>query len=268
MTKTSTFVAYIDESGDEGFQFEGGSSHWFVLSCVVLRRANELQEAKLVDEVRSLLNSKRQPSHRIPDKKPLHFRDLPHEQRKVYSQRIGAADLHALSVLISKPDLDSPEKFTGGSNLYFYAVRLLMERLSWYCRDHKRKEDAGDGSVEIVFSYRSSMDYNALREYLEHLDANRIDLDFKAEPGIIRPERILTFTHGKRMGLQIADAVASGFFYAVQPSQYGMTEDSYARLILPRAYRHRKELWGYGVKIFPNEAEERRRNGELLSGME
>jgi hypothetical protein len=32
--------------------------------------------------VRTLLNAKRQPQHRIPDRKPLHFRDLPHEHRK------------------------------------------------------------------------------------------------------------------------------------------------------------------------------------------
>jgi hypothetical protein len=266
MASSSTFIAYIDESGDEGFQFDAGSSSWFVLSCIVLRCAVELQEVKLVDEVRTLLNAKRQPQHRIPDKKPLHFRDLPHEQRKMYAQRVGGADLQALNVLIHKPDLASPEKFTDGSRLYFFAVRLLVERLSWYCRDHKRKDDAGDGSVEIVFSNRASMDYDELRKYLEYLDTNRIALDYKAEPGVIRSDRIATYTHGKRMGLQIADAVASGFFYAVEPSPYGLTEDGYARLLLPRVYRHQKQLWGYGVKIFPRETEEKRRKGEVLPG--
>jgi hypothetical protein len=44
-TKPS-FVAYVDESGDEGFVFnadDGGSSRWFVLSAVVIRQVNDLQ---------------------------------------------------------------------------------------------------------------------------------------------------------------------------------------------------------------------------------
>lgn len=34
-----TFNVYLDESGDEGFQFGQGSSDWFVLSAVVTRCA-------------------------------------------------------------------------------------------------------------------------------------------------------------------------------------------------------------------------------------
>ena len=68
------------------------------------------------------------------------------------------------------------------------------------------------------------------------------------------------------MGLQLADAVASSYFYAVWVGPYGFSEDAYARLLLPHAYRHDGKLWGYGVKITPRESEERRRKGELLPG--
>lgn len=43
---TASFVAYVDESGDEGFKFlpnEQGSSRWFVLSALVIRKENDLQ---------------------------------------------------------------------------------------------------------------------------------------------------------------------------------------------------------------------------------
>jgi hypothetical protein len=43
---TASFVAYVDESGDEGFKFlpnEQGSSRWFVLSAMVIRREKDLQ---------------------------------------------------------------------------------------------------------------------------------------------------------------------------------------------------------------------------------
>jgi hypothetical protein len=42
----SSFIAYVDESGDEGFVFNpdgSGSSRWFVLSAAVIRQSNDLQ---------------------------------------------------------------------------------------------------------------------------------------------------------------------------------------------------------------------------------
>ncbi len=268
MDRKPTFISYIDESGDEGFRFGQGSSEWFVLSGVILRRANELNEVKLVDEVRNRINAGRKPDQKIPERKALHFRDLKHEQRKFYSALISKARLRTVSILIHKPSLTSPENFTQESKLYFYAVRLLVERVSWCCRDHRKKDDTGNGSVELVLSNRASMDYKALCGYIEYLDANRVALGYQADADVVRPDQIGTFTHGRRMGLQVADAVASAYFYAVQTSAYGMTEDGYARLLLPCAYRHQKRLWGYGVKVMPREAEERRRTGAILPGWE
>lgn len=264
MVTTSTFIAYIDESGDEGFRFDAGSSKWFVLSAIVLRRANECSQVKLVDEVRTRINMERRIDERFSNKKPLHFRDLRHEQRKFYARCISQADLQIVSILINKPELTKNEDLIGGFRLYFYTVRLLIERLSWYCRDHQTTEDRGDGSVDLIFSNRASMDYDELRSYIETLDANRSALNYHAEPDIVRSSQIATFTHGKRMGLQIADAVASSFFYAVEPSAYGLTEDGYARLLLPRAYRHQCRLWGYGIKIVPCPTDERRQRREIF----
>lgn len=49
---TASFVAYVDESGDEGFKFlpnEKGSSRWFVLSAMVIRKENDLQVVESPD---------------------------------------------------------------------------------------------------------------------------------------------------------------------------------------------------------------------------
>ena len=268
MAHSATFIAYIDESGDEGFRFDGGSSLWFVLSAAVLRTAEELDQVKLIDEVRARINQGRKPGQEIPPKKPLHFRDLRHEQRKFFAHRISLGSVRTISILISKPDVASPENFSAGSRLYFHAVRLLVEGLSWYCRDNKRKSDPGDGSVALVFSNRAAMDYEALRAYIERLENDRHALGYRAVPGIIRPDQLSTQTHGRRMGLQIADAVAGSHYYAVEPSPYGLTEDGYVRLLLPHVYRRHGQLWGYGIKLFPDEAEERRRRGAILRGLD
>ena len=145
---------------------------------------------------------------------------------------------------------------------------MLVERISWYCRDHKRKDDDSHGSVRLIFSNRASLDYDDLRRYLLYLQNNRIALDYRADTNVIHPDEMETYTHGRRVGLQFADAVASSFFYAVEPNAYGLTEDAYARFLLPRAYRHNGQLWGYGLKLMPREAEEERRKGLILRDLE
>ena len=55
--------------------------------------------------------------------------------------------------------------------------------------------------------------------------------------------------HSKSMGLQIADAVTSSYFYGVETTVDGFTEDAYVRLLLPRACRQGEELFGHGAKF-------------------
>src|SRR5574343_823575 len=130
---TTSFVAYIDESGCEGFTFlpgENGSSRWFVLSAVIVRKENDNSVVQLAREARTLL--KKNP------KKALHFRELKHEHRVPLARLIGNASLRTVSVLIHKPSIVEPEVFQNQRySLYRYATRLLAERISWLCRDHR-----------------------------------------------------------------------------------------------------------------------------------
>jgi hypothetical protein len=239
-----TFIVFIDESGDEGFRFHAGSSEWFVLSAVVVRKKDEVETVKLVDVVRDHLKK--------PENKPLHFRDLKHEQRIPFIDQITKENFRTITVLIHKPSLKEPEKFQERYRLYFYSVRFLFERISWYCRDHKTRHDQGDGSAEIVFSNRSGMSYDELKEYFK-LIKSQTGMDVRIDWSVIKPNQIVAYTSGRRMGLQIADAVASSYFYAVQPSSYGFTEDRYARMLKTVSYHRDGVFAGYGVKFWPRE---------------
>jgi hypothetical protein len=88
------------------------------------------------------------------------------------------------------------------------------------------------------------------------------------EWAVINPNDITSYTAGKRMGLQIADAVASSFFYAVQPSQYGYVEGRYARMLKPAVYHRGGRYPGYGLKFWPREADATWQNDKRLDWLE
>lgn len=228
---TSSFVAYVDESGDEGFKFlpdEQGSSRWFVLSALVIRKENDLQVVQLARQARELLKK--------DAKKALHFRNLKHEQRVPLARLIGGASLRTVNVLVHKPSIREPEVFQQQAYaLYRYATRLL---------------------VEMVFSNRSAMSYDDLRAYLHKLKEGEAGSDVRVDWNVVDPQRIRAVNHDQLAGLQLADAVASGVFFAVHRNPYGEVEDRYLRLMGKTIYRNKGRADGYGLKLWCDDTAE------------
>ena len=260
MASSATFVAYIDEAGDEGFKFGKGSSEWFVLGAAILRRASEMPEIRLVDDVRARLNRGRKPDRQFPPRKALHFRDLEHDVRKYYASRIAKAFLKTAVVLIKKRDVLSGSETAAEEKqrrmaLYHAATLGLVGVISRHCADEYTPSEPGDGSVDLVFSSRSSLDYAQLKNTIGQVlaDPNAFGYGhFMAETahpsaGIIKAAQVQAIIHSKSMGLQIADAVTSSYFYAVESSADGFVEDAYVRLLLSCAYHHLGELFGHGI---------------------
>lgn len=160
-----SFVAYVDEAGDEGFKKIGqGTPEWFVLSALVTRKHADVASVKVLDDVRILLAK--------PAKKPLHFRKLKHHQKLAFIDRLVKTPVRIMSVVVHKPSIQEPEKFNEKNRLYHYALRLLLERLSWFCRTYRRYGAAfGDGSVEIILSNRGGMSLPAIKAYVDILVA-------------------------------------------------------------------------------------------------
>ena len=237
---TYSFVAYIDESGDEGFKFDRGSTLWFLISAVVVTAG---RDRALVE----LMRTARRKIGKSPDY-TLHFRDLRHEQRIAWLHQIAAGRLHTITIACSKRDLSQSTTLRQSPQLYHYLTRFLIERVSWLCRDTYRPNNMpGDGSAKLIFSNRSSLSYNDLRDYLTVL---RDRTDVRIHWPAIKAEQLQAFPHALRAGLQVADAVASGYSRIFE-EKYGHTDASYARILLPLAYRYWGRLRAYGLKIFP-----------------
>ena len=253
-----SYRVYIDESGDEGFTFlpnEQGSSRWLVLSALVMRLENDFSTVATAKQARELLG--KQAKH------PLHFRNLKHEQRVPLARLVGQMPARVVNVLIYKPCVPNAEVFQQQKySLYRYASRLLLERISWLCRDH-HKTGAGDGRAEIIFSNRSAMSYDDLRDYLNQLKSEQ-SADVRIDWNVIDPTLVRAVNHDQLAGLQLVDAVASSVFYAVHKNQYGEQEDRYLKLIAPIIYRREGRLDGYGMKFWCDDKAEIARVLELL----
>jgi hypothetical protein len=73
------------------------------------------------------------------------------------------------------------------------------------------------------------------------------------DPTVIDPERIRAVEHSKLAGLQVADAVASGFHSALKVNRYGETEVGYLPHLKQTIYRHKTVSLGYGLKFWPED---------------
>lgn len=242
--ETHSFNVYIDESGDEGFGTTEGTSDWLVLSAAVVRAERDRVTAQLVDEIKRRLE--------MPPKPQLHSKRLKHEQRVYVCNRLATEPLRCISVVIDKRSIRKPETFRQASRLYFYSVRMLLERVSWLCQYFYEAPGPGDGRAWICFSDRATMVYEDLQQYLIKLrdeHSTRIVWDH------IDPHLLESLTPGKRPGLQIADIFASATFKAVQPNKFGFTEPRYLRELRPLLYRRRGVLFGNGLKLWPGDVD-------------
>lgn len=131
---THSFLAYIDESGDDGLPGhfrhpggEGGPSHWFVIGATVWRASRDLD---MVARARAIIA-------RLPERKrhkPLHFTELDHAQRTMALAEMAGRPFRISGIFAYKPIIPDGI-YVGKNQLYHYMARYLVERVSWLCRD-------------------------------------------------------------------------------------------------------------------------------------
>ena len=245
---THSYLAFIDESGDDGLDKfrepggRGGSSSWLNnLSLPIPAGAWPRRGCLARDEI----------SGKMPEKKSrsLHFTELNHNQKVVAAQTIASKPLRAMSVLAAKRPIPKGI-YTDKNQLYFYLTRYLIERLSWLCRDLRPRVPEGDGRVAITFSRRGGMSYDAFREYLRRLKASN-DQEVKIHWPVIDIDGVDAKDHSSSASLQLADAIASSFAAAVEPNSYGNCELRYAEILKPVTYQRKGNFLSYGVKVVP-----------------
>jgi hypothetical protein len=227
------FHAYSDEAGQRSAS--GASSHHFVMAAVVVTDAHVPEAATYLAKLRADLG--RNPGD------TLHWQNLKgHSLRLHAAQTLGAANWATIfSVVVSKRHL-SLSVILNDDQAYLYTYRLLLERLSWYSRDH-------DGRLSYTLAHVVRFNLHKLREY----EARLRD----------RPDCQIVWSaldqHGGRLDqpnrveyLQLADIAASAIFAAFEPDKFGNTEKRYLEALVPRLYRRGSgALTSYGLKMHP-----------------
>jgi hypothetical protein len=195
-------------------------------------------------------------------KEKLHFKELSHEKRVRAFSDMAASPIRVSSVIINKRRILRQDIFTAGRfRLYYYAARLLIERISWYCRDTAQQTGLASPLARIIFEHRRRLSYDDLRDYLDVLrglaqeDAwlqvllNDIRIHWPA----ISRDKVEAAQKNQYSGLQLADLAASGLKCALEETRYGFTEHRYGKLLAPITYRRNGNYTSYGLKFFPEE---------------
>jgi hypothetical protein len=238
------FVAYIDESGDEGYNIvpppERRSSEWFVLGAVIVPVVS-------VPEIDATCAE------------PFHFRKVQHHAKIAYVEKVASLPICATLVAFHKPSVpDNAAIRTRSHYLFDYSAKLLIERISWYCDEHPNR-----GSAKIIFANRHQLKIDRIKNYLRHLSGltgvfGGMDIPELARNTIrwnrINIDDVEVSTPDELPGLRCADTLVSSFTNAIEWSRSHNTEHRYVKMLKDKFYRRNNQCVSYGIKFMPANA--------------
>lgn len=217
---------YIDEAGDLGIH---RGTQWFVLSAVIVDTNKEKDIRNEIKKIKEKLNV-----HEI------HLRKINDFYKRAYIVKsLKPYDFTIVSILIDTNKLDKI-KFSNSLLIYNYACRLLLERVSWFLRDNKKRAD-------IVLSARgTSRDkelINYIKDKLIPYEENEIENVF---------DKISATSASQWDLLQLSDVCATSIFLAYEINGYGFRTPCFIKPLQEHFYKHNGQLIRYGLKYFTN----------------
>jgi hypothetical protein len=252
------FVAYIDESGDDGLKrvkpkHPNGATEWFVLGAMVVRASNENAVGAWQRDLR--LNKLRQ-----TQRTDIHFRDLTSSKKLLVCDEISAHPLRCFVAMSNKKNIENwsnPRCYQERNYLYWWMTRLLLERVTRFCSKASVPLYGHSRPIKFVFSQRGGMSYDRLRAYMGLIG-------FQSDVGslfnktgdlswdVVDLKQFHVMSHKNEAGLQFADSVAGAFYQAVSVNDAGECNPEYAKRLHRVLYRGpRGRVLGYGVKHAP-----------------
>lgn len=237
MSSAPTYDLFIDESGDCALR-SAGSEH-FVLAGVLIPSA-------AIPRATAGLVSLRVALGRGPTD-VLHFQNLSKNRRRVQA----ASGLCALpvsittAVVIDKASVATESSLSSRRELYFYALQLLLERVSWFVRD------SGGGTARVTVAHIARMKVSAYQSAWREYAADPGSMEW----GVYAPYPIHVSNPKTQELLQVADLAVSAIARAIGTQCAPAHRDDLLRALWPTVYRRNGHpAPSYGLKVFPGSA--------------
>ncbi len=259
MPKVS-YVAYIDESGDDGLvkvspRDPNGASEWFVLSALVVRAETQRETVWVRDALARL---------KLPQRKDLHFQPLDPERKLKTCMTLADLPVRCFTVVSNKQNMrghqnvNAAKVYAPARNwFYWWMTRLLLERVTDFCERRSLRDYGEPRLVRLEFSRRGGLFYSHFRGYLMWLQQQSKNDALFLKKGDLKwsvmdpMNQVFAYEHGERAGLQLADVVAGAFFQAVNLNR-GVCDPRYAKALSPRmAVSAAGNAFDYSVKLMP-----------------
>ncbi|MDX3100431.1 DUF3800 domain-containing protein [Nonomuraea angiospora] len=226
--------AFIDEAGQRSRN--GKSSDHFVMSAVIIREEDLPKAAAFLADLRIALT--RRPGDHLT------WKNLKGHSPRLHAVTVfGQQEWATIStVVVAKRHISDNVLGMNDDRSYLFTLRFLLERLSWYARDHGRELTYTLAHV-VRFKIEKLREYEAALRQLP--DCNIAWGSLNVRGGRIdQPQRLEL--------LQLADLAASATFAAFEPDSYGNTEPRYLQLLSDRLYRRgTAPVTSYGLKMHP-----------------
>lgn len=241
------YTAFIDESGDDGFNFEGGSSDFIVVAAIISRTSNLGQFRDAVQKARE--RAKKSSGWTFGTFKKLNGSPA---QRWLLADQFASLAVQSCCVVIHKRGLTEPGWKSKKEDMYFHASKFLIERISWACRDTDAKRAEDDPTCSIIFSRRGGLRYENLQNYVRRLQSSPQEYGTNAEWRHINPDLIVCEDHSDGNACHLAaDHFASAVGCAIEVKDHGSFDDRYARIWRKKIYSYNGKMEGNGFKIWP-----------------
>lgn len=252
------YIAYIDEAGDPGLNKvrpidEGGASEWLILSAVVIRAKWEPDVVDWVDRIRTSIG--------VTQRRHLHYRDLSPTRKIAVASSIVELPLRGFALCSNKKNMRQHRnhhaaKIPSQQWFYNWCLRLLLERVTAFCDQRTMRDYSERKLIKIEFSRRGGLRYSQTRAYQSYLkfqqEGDKIYLQ-KRQPvtKMLNTDLMEDHPHYVRAGLQLADAIASSFYQAVDSLGPGTWLVAPAQQLAPIMTKENGQWSDFGVALQP-----------------
>lgn len=221
MDNTGKHKVYIDEAGDLGVQ---RGTKWFIISAVIVPQTEEPHIRSTISNIRNKFNLKE-----------IHLRKMNDFYKTSYI--VSRVSQHEFTIIYILMDTDiCPLK--DSILTYNYMCRFLLERVSWFLRDHNATGD-------IVLSSRGTKRDGELIKYIQE---KLLRYEYNQIADVFDKVQSKPATSWDM--LQLADICATSMFKSYEINSLGFVTPCHMSILKDKIYSYNGKIDKYGLKFY------------------